>query len=34
MRAFEEWVLDFFELGLVIAGALGFCLFVIAAMGG
>lgn len=34
MKPFEEFILDWAELLLVIAGAVGFWLFAIAAMGG
>jgi hypothetical protein len=34
MKAVEAFVLDWFELLLTVAGAVGLCLFAIAAMGG
>jgi hypothetical protein len=34
MNTLEGWLLDLVALALVTAGTLGFCLFVIAAMGG
>jgi hypothetical protein len=34
MKTLEHWLLDLVELALVTAGAIGFCLFAIAAMGG
>lgn len=34
MEKLEDILLDYFELTLVISGAVGFCLFAIAAMGG
>jgi hypothetical protein len=34
MKALDDFILDWFELLLTVAGAIGLCLFAIAAMGG